>query len=174
MDFAEFLADGAQEDNIAGVRRMWKVLRKSFTEEWPKKSAVTTGEIITSPLIRLPAGFVPAAYVVPEGTKVFDFELTGKAGSMQWKHGIAFVTAGHDKDIVKEIMKDMNAPAVYFMETTEGNINVVGTSNKGLVPNIKGTSGKSGQDQRGNTIVAEENGFRWPVLPLMESVGRQL
>lgn len=170
MDFSGFQADSHQQDNPAGVTRLWKVLASSFTEEFPVKSGVVAGEITTDPLACLPALYELAEYVLPVRTAGWDDELTGEHGFMFYIHALDFETAGFDKESLAEFMKDMNAPAVYFLETFDDKIAVAGWSKKGMLPVSNGKSGKVGGDHRGRILKAANNGYRWPVLPLADDL----
>jgi hypothetical protein len=171
MDFSSFTADSFQIDNISGIQRFWKVLTKTFIGEFPSKAAVVNGEVVVDPLSLLPAYFVPAEYVVPPNTKGFDYESTGGDGSESWKHIVTYEFAGHNKAMIAEMNKDLNAKAVYFMEDTDGQINVVGSSVKGLRVSARGGSGKMmGGDKRGAVFTGEETGFKWIPVPLSAAV----
>ncbi|MCP9763812.1 hypothetical protein [Lacihabitans soyangensis] len=166
MDFSGFTADGVQQDNIAGILRFWKVITKAFTGEFPAKAHVVNGEVTADPLAFLPQYFVPAEYVVPNDTKSFDYELLGSDGSENWKHMVGYEMAGFSAAMVAEMMKDQNARSVFFMEDTDGNIVVVGTSVKGLKVTTKGGTGKQGGEKRGAVMTGEEVGYRWAPVPL--------
>lgn len=168
MDFSSFTADGVQEDNIAGLRRFWKVLTKSFTGEYPAKAHVVGGEVTADVLAFLPQYFEPAEYILPNDTKGFDYELGGADGSEGFKHMLVYEKAGHNNALVAEMQKDMNARAVYFVEDTAGQIIVVGSSVKGLKLTSKGGSGKMGGEKRGAVMTAEETGFKWAPVPMSE------
>lgn len=170
MDFSGFTADGVQQDNIAGILRFWKVITKAFTGEFPAKAHVVNGEVTADPLAFLPQYFVPAEYVVPNDTKSFDYELLGTDGSENWKHLVGYEKAGFSAAMVAEMMKDQNARSVFFMEDTDGNIVVVGTSVKGLRVTTKGGTGKQGGEKRGAVMIGEEVGYRWAPVPLSAAV----
>jgi hypothetical protein len=169
MDFSGFGADSEQEDNVAGLARMWKVRDKSFVGEYPAKADIVDGEITVSPTVRLPPFFVPAEYVVPQNTAMYSDTLAGNLGYQAYRHVVGYQMAGLSKQLLRELLKDINAGAVYFLEDTNGNINVAGTSKKGLPLNTTGNSGKDGSEQRGKVMAAEEVGFRWPVMPLSDA-----
>lgn len=166
MDFSGFTADGVQKDNIAGIRRFWKVITKAFTGEFPTKAHVVNGQVTANALSFLPAYRIPAEYVLPNDTKNFDYELSGPEGSESWKHIIGYEMAGFSAAMVAEMMKDQNARSVFFVEDTDGNIVVVGTSVKGLKVTIQGGSGKQGGEKRGAVMTGEEVGYRWAPVPL--------
>jgi hypothetical protein len=169
MDFSGFEADSQQLDNVAGLRRMWKVRAKSFVGEYPAKADIVDGEITVSPTVRLPVYFMPAEYKVPQNTAMYSDVLAGNRGYQAYRHVVGYQMAGLSKGLLKELLKDINAGAVYFLEDTNGNINVAGTSKKGLPLNTTGNSGKDGSEQRGKVMAAEEVGFRWPVMPLSDA-----
>jgi hypothetical protein len=166
MDFSGFTADGVQKDNIAGIRRFWKVITKAFTGEFPSKAHVVNGQVTADALAFLPAYRIPAEYVLPNDTKNFDYELSGPEGSESWKHTIGYEMAGFSAAMVAEMMKDQNARSVFFVEDTDGNIVVVGTSVKGLKVTTQGGSGKQGGEKRGAVMTGEEVGYRWTPVPL--------
>jgi hypothetical protein len=166
MDFSSFMADSHQVANVAGVSRMWKILAKSFTDNYPTMSDIVAGEVVASPTVRLPAYFIPAEYVVPFRTIGFDDSLIGEIGFMNFTHAIEFDFAGFSKESIAELLKDVNAGAVYVVELIDGQLAVLGTANRGLVLGAAGRSGKLGSDKRGKTLKAENNGYRWPVMPL--------
>lgn len=170
MDFSSFTADGVQDDNIAGLRRFWKVITKSFTGEYPAKAHVVGGEVTADALAFLPQYFQPAEYILPNDTKGFEYELGGADGSEGFKHMIVFEKAGHNNALVAEMQKDMNARAVYFVEDTAGQIIVVGSSVKGLKLTSKGGSGKQGGEKRGAVMTAEETGFKWAPVPMSAAI----
>jgi len=122
--------------------------------------------VVASPTVRLPAFFIPAEYVVPFRTIGFDDSLIGEIGFMNFTHAIEFDFAGFSKESIAELLKDVNAGAVYIVELIDGQLAVLGTANRGLVLGAAGRSGKLGSDKRGKTLKAENNGYRWPVMPL--------
>jgi hypothetical protein len=170
MDFSGFTADGVQKDNIAGIRRFWKVITKAFTGEFPTKAHVVNGQVTANALSFLPAYHIPAEYILPNDTKNFDYELSGPEGSESWKHIIGYEMAGFSDAMVTEMMKDQNARSVYFVEDTDGNIVVVGTSVKGLKVTTQGGSGKQGGEKRGAVMTGEEVGYRWAPVPLSQAM----
>jgi hypothetical protein len=166
MDFSGFSADSHQENNPEGIVRLWKILSKSFTAEYPVKADVATGEITVNPVSRLPANFVPAEYVLPAKTIFFNDMLSGEIGYMSCEHVIEFESAGFSKEIFKELFNDINAGAVYVAELADSKLCVIGTSKKGLVISSAGQSGKTAGDKRGRKYKAQNAGYKWPVLPL--------
>ncbi|MDP1814432.1 MAG: hypothetical protein Q8K92_08285 [Leadbetterella sp.] len=173
MDFSSFTADGVQEDNVAGLRRFWKVITKVFTGEYPAKAHVVAGEVTADVLAFLPQYYEPAEYILPNDTKGFDYELGGADGSEGWKHMLVYEKAGHNNALVAEMQKDMNARAVYFVEDTAGQIIVVGSSVKGLKLTSKGGSGKQGGEKRGAVMAAEEVGYKWAPVPMSAAMKAQ-
>jgi hypothetical protein len=166
IDFSGFEADRQQQDNVAGLRRMWKVLDKSFVAEYPVKSDIVAGEITVSPTVRMRPYLIPAHYMVPINTAMYSDVLAGARGYQAYRHVVGYQMAGLGKELLAELLKDINSGSVYFLEDTNGNINVAGSSKKGLPINTTGNSGKDGNEQRGKVMASEEVGFRWPVMPL--------
>lgn len=169
MEFSTFAADSHQTPNVPGIRRFWKIRRKAFTGSWPVLADTTTGEITADPFLKLPEYFVAAEYIVPQNTKDAKFTNLPELGYDNYQHSFDYEMAGMTKDLMAEIMKNRNSDNVYIVEDTDQQLWVLGTSNRGLVETISGGFGKLGNDKRGLTITATNDGFMWPPLPLSEN-----
>ncbi|WP_439555061.1 hypothetical protein [Dyadobacter sp.] len=152
--------------NPAGVRRIGVIAVKDLLDavvDWPKAVGsapdvnVVTMEITTP----LPVGVGKTVAVITpaDNSANFTFENQGDRYYQSFKHALALDIAGLTKAQSVELRKFLNTGCIFFVETNDGDIRVIGSKLSPIVLKSKGDSGKKGGDKRGYSLTGDNDNF---------------
>lgn len=166
--------DGSSEGapNPGGTRKLFIIHAKDVVGVWPKQADITAGEIAVGPTLVTGKAF--AEYTFPDGTFDLGDALDGDPGFQSFKHMASFMLAGHNKTIVAEVLKHLNAGSIIIGQMNDDTYSVVGSSDNPIYVKSGFTSGKKGNDKRAYSFKGEQDGFMWGLTPLKPSVATAL
>lgn len=152
--------------NPAGVRRVGVIAVKDLLDtviDWPKAVGASpdvnllTMEVTTA----LPVGLGKTVAVITpaDNSAFFSFENQGDRYYQSYKHSMGFDIAGLTKAQSIELRKFLNTGCIFFVETQDGDIRVIGSKLSPIVLKSKGDSGKKGGDKRGYALTGDNDSF---------------
>lgn len=150
--------------NPAGIRRIGVIAVKDLLEtkiDWPTSLGATpdvdvlTMEVTTA--VPVAVGKTVAVITPADNSAFMNFENQGDRYYQSYKHGMGFDIAGLTKTQSMELRKFVNTGAIFFVETNDGDIRVVGTKLSPIVLKAKGDTGKKGGDKRGYVLTGDND-----------------
>lgn len=152
--------------NPAGIRRIGVIAVKDLLPtviDWPKAVGsvpdvdLLTMEITTA--LPVQAGKTVAVITPADNSAFYNFENQGDRYYGSYKYGIGFDIAGLTKAQSIELRKFLNTGAIFFVESHDGDMRVVGSKLSPIVLKSKGDSGKKGGDKRGYALTGDNDSF---------------
>ncbi len=158
-----------QLPNPPGVRRVGVIAVADLdpdTIDWPMLSEISADMEVTT---ALPVAVGKTVVIIEPADN--SCEITTESQGMRYyqsyKNGIVFDVAGWSKEQKKELKKFVNTGCIFFAETHDGMIQVVGSKLNPIVLAQKAATGKKGGDKRGYSFTGDNDSFMFepPIYP---------
>ena len=155
-----------QVANPAGIRRIGVIAVKDLLPEvidWPKAVGTApdfdkeTMQITTA--LPVAVGKLVAVITPADNSAFYSFESQGDRFYGSYKHAMGFDIAGLTKVQSAELRKYLNTGVIFFVESNDGDIRVIGSKLSPIVLKMKGDSGKKGGDKRGYALTGDNDNF---------------
>lgn len=153
-----------QVANPAGIRRVGVIAVKDLLPnviDWPTvvgatpDVSITTMEVSTA--LPVAQGKLVAVITPADNSAFMNFENQGDRYYQSFKHGMGFDIAGLTKAQSIEMRKFTNTGCIFFVETNDGDVRVIGSKLAPIVLKSKGDTGKKGGDKRGYTLSGDND-----------------
>lgn len=157
--------------NPGGGRKVWIIAKNQFTSDWGHVDVA--GEITAVPALVALAGWVELE--VADNSLKLDQALKGAAGYQAFETGFELKIAGDYKEQTVAVTKLINTEVVAVIQLNDLQRKTVGSTIFPLTFEISHTTGAKGNDQRGWSLKAKQDGLPKPcfflatnlVLPIL-------
>ena len=164
--FANLKNIDEQLANPAGIRRIGVIATKDLLDtkiDWPSPLGATPDvDVVTMEVtvaVPVAVGKTIAVITPADNSAFMSFENQGDRFYQSYKHSMGFDIAGLTKTQAAELRKFINTGAIFFVETNDGDIRVIGSKLSPIVLKAKGDTGKKGGDKRGYTLTGDNDNF---------------
>lgn len=172
MILAGIKTTAAGTPNPGGGRKLWIIAKDQFFGDWGNIDVA--GEITAAPTLAPNAGFVELE--VADNSLKLDQSLKGAVGYQAFETSFEVKIAGDYKEQTVAVSKLINTEVVAIIQLNDLQRKTVGSTIFPLTFEISHTTGAKGNDQRGWTFKAKQDGLPKPsyflatavVLPLLE------
>lgn len=144
--------------NPGGGRKLWVIAKDQFEEDWGHLAV--EGEIALGPELVALAGFVE--FEVADNSLKLDQALKGAVGYQAFETAFEVKVAGDYKAQTAAVEKLINTEVVAVIQLNDLQRKSVGSTIFPLTFEINHTTGAKGNDQRGWTFKAKQDGLPKP------------
>ncbi|MCE6987491.1 hypothetical protein [Dyadobacter sp. CY323] len=166
LSFAGLRNIEEQMANPAGIRRIGVIAVADLDPaviDWPKAVGVAPDvdklTMLVTTALPVSVGKTVSVIIPADNSAAYSFENQGDRYYQSYKHALSFDIAGLTKAQSVELRKFLNTGAIFFVESNDGDIRVIGSKLSPIVLKSKGDSGKKGGDKRGYALSGDNDNF---------------